>query len=204
MADWKVHKKVCAEPNSVGNNGGPSPIGQRHDTRRAVCYIPQPFHALSNGTWLHNRPKKDVFKLLVDTYRMRLEDEYVFQGEVDEDSLYGGANAASALRHFKRFLNKAIKRDSKRERKLLPEWWTKDSLQECLEFARTDDFSNVGFAAEKHDMQDHYLQNDMPMQLRMFSEKLDGHLAAGQSGQSMLKLQTALERGNGYATHLSL
>ncbi|KAG4068301.1 hypothetical protein HA402_007821 [Bradysia odoriphaga] len=201
-SDWKVHKKVCSnnrpesEPTSKSNGNAPTP--------NAVCYKPKPFTALSNGTWLHDRPKKDVFKLLIDTYRMRIEDEYVFQGEVDEDSLYGGGGAANALRHFRRFMNKAFKTDAKRCRKrLLPEWFSKESLQECVDFARTDKFSNVGFAVEKHDIQEHYAQLDMPMQLRMFSEKLDGYLATGMSCESMLQLQVAAERDDIHATHLS-
>lgn len=205
-SDWKRHKKVCgntrAEPASMGNTETSS-AGHRNRPQ-AICYIPNPFTALNNGTWLHNRPKKDVFKLLVDTYRMRMEDEYVFQGEVLEGSLYSGATAASAARHFKRFLTKTVKLDGIRNKKLLPEWWSKDSLNECVEFARTDDFSNVGFAAEKHDMQDHYCQIHMPMQLRMFSEKIDGTLAAGMSGEAMLQMQVAVEKNIFNVTHLSL
>lgn len=194
-SDWKSHKKVCgstsAESNSTSATSSSS-AGQGINPK-AICYIPKPFTALKNGTWLYNRPKNDVFKLLVDTYRMRMEDEYVFEGEVDEDSLYSGADPESAARHFKRFLNKTIRLDAKRNKKLLPEWWSKDSVKECFEFARTDDFSNVGFAAEKHDIQEHYCQSDMPMQLRIFSEKIDGTLAAGMSGEAMLQMKAAGE-----------
>lgn len=208
-ADWKGHKKVCGSARVESapiSQAAPSSDSQPRSqpSVSGKCCIPKPFTALNNGTWLHNRPKKDVFKLLVDTYRMRIEDEYVFQGEVDEDSLYSGASAASALRHFQRFLTKAIKKDAARKRKLLPEWWTKESLNECLEFARTDEFSNVGYAVEKHDIQEHYSQSDMPMQLRMFSEKIDGTLAAGMSGETMLQLRVAGERNNMNITHLSL
>lgn len=166
----------------------------------ARCCIQNSFTALNNGTWLYNRPKKDVFKLLVDTYRMRMEDEYVFEGDVCEGSLYSGASPTSALRHFKHFLVKTIKRDAKREKKLLTEWWSKDSLQECLEFGSTDSFSNVGLATEKHDIQNHYAQMNMPMQLRMFSEKIDGTPA----GESMLQMQMAVEMNHLNVTHFSL
>lgn len=206
-SDWKSHKKTCGSARPAaelgGLNAGNVVIGNDRNPN-ARCYIPKPFTALNNGTWLHDRPKTDVFKLLVDTYRMRIEDEYVFQGDVDEDSLYGGAGASSALRHFRRFLNKAVRIDAKRHKKLLPQWWTKESVQECADFARTDDFSNVGYAVEKHDIQEHYSQLDMPMQLRMFSEKLDGTLAAGMSGESMLQMKVATEKGNMSSIHISL
>lgn len=198
VSDWKNHKKVCGTTARAQLNP------QAPMNPQTVCYIPKPFTALDNGTWLHNRTKKDVFKLLVDTYRMRIEDEYKYEGEVDEDSLYSGAGLETVVRHFKRFMKKLIKRDAQRDRKLLPDWWSKDSLQECMEFARTDDFSNVGYAVEKHDIQEHYSQPDMPMQLRMFSEKIDGKLAAGMSGSSMLQLRVAVENSNCNVHHVSL
>lgn len=204
-SDWKKHKKTCgntrAEPNSQ-HDWTPPTVNQNNPN--AICYIPKPFTALDNGTWLHNRPKSDVYKLLVDTYRMRLEDEYVFQGEVEEDSLYSGAGVESALRHFRRFLKETIKLDATRNKKLLPEWWSRDSLKECMDFAMTDDFSNVGYSIEKHDIQDHYGQTHMPMQLRMFSEKIDGTLAAGMSCEPMLKLQMEIEKGHLTASHISM
>lgn len=206
-ADWKTHKKVCGKtrpepPRSMITTADLS-TGHTVDPK-AICYIPSPFTALENGTWLHNRPKNDVFKLLVDTYRMRVEDEYIFQGDAHEDSLYSGAGREGALRHFKHFLNKVIKLDAAREKKLLPDWWSKNSLKECVEFAKTDDFSNVGCAVEKHDLQKHYSQIDMPMQLRMFSEKIDGTLAAGMSGEGMLRMRVAVESGEiPHATHIS-
>lgn len=197
-SDWKNHKKVCGstpiDPATPMFNTTKTSSAGRSSKPGAVCYIPNPFTALNNGTWLHNRPKKDVFKLLVDTYRMRVEDEYVFQGDVDEGSLYSGAGPANVLRHFKQFLNKTIRLNIKN--KLLPEWWSNDSLKECIEFARTDDFSNINYAVEKHDLQEHYSQMDMPMQLRMFSEKIDGTLAAGMSGEAMLQMQVAVEKNN--------
>lgn len=209
-ADWKNHKKLCGgtrnDPATMSKtaNGNGQANGNGNVSPGAVCCIASPFTALNNGTWLHNRPKKDVFKLLVDTYRMRMEDEYVFEGDVREGCLYSGAGTASALRDFKRFLLKTIKLDGKRAKKLLPEWWSKDSLKECLDVASSDDFSNVGYAAEKHDFQEHYGQINMPMQLRMFSEKIDGTLAAGMSGEPMLQMQMAVEKNHLNVAHFSL
>lgn len=188
-SDWKSHKKVCGstfgEPDSTSTSNKGTTSGGHISNPQAVCFIPNPLKALNDGTWLHNRPKNDVFKLLVDTYRMKIEDEYVFQGEVSEDSIYSGAGPESALRHFKRFLMKTIKLDAERNQKLLPDWWSKDSFKECLQFARKDKFSNVGFAVEKNDIQEHYSQMDMPMQLRMFCENIDESLADETSEEEM-------------------
>lgn len=61
---------------------------------------------LNTKTWLHGKPETEVFTLLIDSYRMRVEDEYKFRGDVDEDSLYGGGDPTIG---FRRFLRKAEK-----------------------------------------------------------------------------------------------
>ncbi len=67
--------------------------------------IPMPFTRLDEGTWLHNRPETDVYKLLVDAYRLRVEDTHIFKGEAMEDSVYAGCK--SGRRSFRKFLRKA-------------------------------------------------------------------------------------------------
>lgn len=167
--DWKRHKKVCSS-----TFGKPKSTSTRKATSRLVCFNPNPLKALNDGTWLHNRPKNDVFKLLVDTYRIKMEEQYVFEGDVEEGSIYAGAGPESALRHFRNFLVRII--NAERSKKLLPVWWSKDSFKECLQFARNDKFSNVGFPLKKNDIQEHYSQMDMPIQLSMFAEKIDESL----------------------------
>lgn len=49
----------------------------------------RPFTPLDDGTWLHDRPEIDVYRLLIDAYRMRMEGDYKIEGGVNEDSLYG-------------------------------------------------------------------------------------------------------------------
>ncbi|PHH81836.1 hypothetical protein CDD83_3463 [Cordyceps sp. RAO-2017] len=52
--------------------------------------IANPFSHLEAGTWLHNRFEKDVYGLLIDAYRLRMEDNHNMEGDADEDSIYGG------------------------------------------------------------------------------------------------------------------
>lgn len=192
-ADWKNHKKVCGK-DRFGPASCDAATYSRSRNPNSICYNAAPFTALNSGTWLHNRPKEDVYRLLVDTYRMRIEDKYVFEGDVDEDSVYGGADLETALGHFKSYVSNAMKLDAEREQKLFPDWWTEESVTECLEFGRNDPFSNIGIAIRKSDIQEFYSQLDFPMQLRIFSEKLDGCLAAGMSGETMLQMQIAIEK----------
>ncbi|EXF77338.1 hypothetical protein CFIO01_12630 [Colletotrichum fioriniae PJ7] len=107
-ADWKFHKKTlgrtdaCAQPR-----GGPTGAGSNPASAGTVLSPPKglnqpvtrPFMRLDNGTWLYDRPEKDV-------YRLHVEDEY---------NIYGGAD--DGLEGFRRFLNKSAKRKG-----LLPAW----------------------------------------------------------------------------------
>ena len=64
--------------------------------------------------YLQPLPEKDVFAHLIDAYRLRIEDEYVMNGNVSERSLYGEGDPT---RDFQRFLDRAEQRDL-----LLPNW----------------------------------------------------------------------------------
>lgn len=45
------------------------------------------FTRLDSGTWLHDGSEKDVFRLLIDAYRLRADDMYNMEGEADADSI---------------------------------------------------------------------------------------------------------------------
>ena len=111
--------------------------------------------------------QKDLFIQLIDTYRLRIEDEYTTNGEVSLNSLYGGGNP---LPDFRRFLNKAEKRGN-----LLPDWWNKETRAACEKRAisRRDNIS-IYAAVEKSDIIEHYGNPLMPMLLRMYGEKIYG------------------------------
>lgn len=224
-SDWKNHKKTCgrtrAQPTSthdvtpstnnqnditpsVNNQNYIIPTTNSHIDSEGICCIPNPYTALQNGTWLKNRPKKDVYKLLVDTYRMRLADQHASKGDVSEGSLNSGASVESTIQHFLHFLTNVIKLDATRNKKLLPGWWTENSCKECTKFAQNDEFSNIGLAIDEDDIEEHYGQMDMPMQLRIFSEKIDGYVARGTTYESKLTIQAEFEKGNSRRIHPAL
>lgn len=53
------------------------------------------------------------------------------------------------------------------------------------------------YAVEQSDIMEFYGTNDMPMQLRMVGEKLDGTKTAGQSGAMMLTTMVGVEQNQG-------
>ncbi|KAG4429458.1 hypothetical protein IFR05_015058 [Cadophora sp. M221] len=145
---WKAHKRICGKPND-GHNPG--------------FHTAQSLLGLTSEDYLHLLPEKDVFTQLIDCYRLRVEDEYVFRG--DAGGLYGGENP---LPDFKRFLNKA------KIKGVLPEWWSKEKRKECEEIAVRGEWANINRAVEKPDIVEHYKNPMMPMTLRILGEKIYG------------------------------
>ncbi|PVH70408.1 hypothetical protein DL98DRAFT_472722 [Cadophora sp. DSE1049] len=145
--DWKAHKRVCGKPANQHNPG---------------------FHAasgllgLTSSDYLHPLPEKDAFTQLIDCYRLRVEDEYTFQG--DAGGLYGGEDP---LPDFKRFLNQVEKREG-----VLPKWWSKEKRKECEKIAKNESWANINAAVEKSDIVEHYKNPMMPMTLRVLGENI--------------------------------
>ncbi|KAJ5543830.1 hypothetical protein N7513_003412 [Penicillium frequentans] len=158
----------------------------------------KPFHQLHAKKWLHGRPEEDVYKLLIDTYRLRMEDIYNLEGDVDADSIYSGVS--SGIPGFRRFL-----RLVERRRELLPEWWSPAKSQECVALAsgQHNDY-NVDHAVEKSDIIQQYGDQMMPMQLRMLGEQIYGTGPGGQPGAAMMQMQMLAEGGGGGLEMLNL
>lgn len=142
-------------------------------------------------TWLHRRSEKLTYQLLIDAYRLRMEDDSNM-GDIDEDSIYN--DEPDGRKGFRRFLRKAESRAN-----LLPPWWTAEKKAACEAMGLTggdDGWSNLRNMVDKHGVIKHYGGNNlMPMQLRMFAEQVIGTGPGGQSGEPMRMLQMAIEQG---------
>ncbi|KAJ4259676.1 hypothetical protein NW762_007606 [Fusarium torreyae] len=194
-ADCKVHKKICGKQGSAASgSGGPINAGEMglSPPKGLDQPIPDPFTRLDTGKYLHDRPEKDVYRILLDVYRLRVEDMYNLEGEVEADSLYSGAS--NSLTGFKRFLSKVSKR-----KELLPSWWTPEKQKECEAFGMdSSQWQDLRTGVEKQDIIDHYGDSRFPMQLRMFGESVYGKGPGGSDGTSMRKMMAAMESGNGF------
>ncbi|KAG5914350.1 hypothetical protein E4U42_000532 [Claviceps africana] len=208
-ADWKAHRKICGK-----QTGGTAPAGAASSSSSSASAsasanlspprglqrgVAQPFTRLDKGTWLHDRPDEDVYTLLVDAYRLRVEDMYALDGEVMAGSLYDGA--PDGLVGFLKFLNLVQARPG-----LYPPWWNADKMTECVEFAMTDSWLSLACAVEKSDIIEHYGDPRFPMQLRMFAESVYGSAPGGTSGGPMRQLMMSMEQGRfqGYTSHLDM
>ncbi|RDW93341.1 zinc finger MYND domain-containing protein [Aspergillus mulundensis] len=189
--DWKAHKKTCSKDASEANTGDNS----RRTPKGLSAFIAKPLHELDKETWLHNRPEEDVYKLLIDAYRLHLEDQYVFDGDADVDSIYGGQ--PDSRDGFHRFLRLA-----ERKRGLLPSWWSPEKAKECLATGLRGGWSSLANAVEKGDIIEHYGDHQMPMQMRMLSEQICGRGPGGQPGAEMRKIMMQTETGDMYTSFL--
>ncbi|KAK1832039.1 hypothetical protein QBC39DRAFT_350018 [Podospora conica] len=158
--------------------------------------VTMPFARLCNNTWLHDRSEKDVYRLLIDAYRMRLDDLYTFEGVFDPDSIYayaadGRKGSLDSRKGFARFLDKAERTGGG----ILPPWWTAAKKAECIAMGiKGDEWQNLKHAVEKHDIQEHYGDPKFPMQLRMFTESIYGITPGGSRRDEMLAMQMKMER----------
>eukprot|EP01055_Gregarina_sp_Pseudo9_P001428 Gregarina_sp_Pseudo_9__1427@NODE_1955_length_1235_cov_6_767559_g1812_i0_p2_GENE_NODE_1955_length_1235_cov_6_767559_g1812_i0NODE_1955_length_1235_cov_6_767559_g1812_i0_p2_ORF_typecomplete_len262_score78_27zfMYND/PF01753_18/2_2e11zfC6H2/PF15801_5/0_025Ecl1/PF12855_7/0_022zfMss51/PF13824_6/0_21Meleagrin/PF08189_11/1_5_NODE_1955_length_1235_cov_6_767559_g1812_i0200985 len=179
-ADWKRHKKVCNKNAST-----------RAATMGLSVSVAKPFTRLQSNVWLHDRPSCDTYKLLIDSYRLRMDDEYKFEEHAAEDSLYG--DAVSGLQGFQRFLSLAEKCTG-----LLPPWWNEEAHSECVDVGLREGWSSLQTKITKQDVIEQYSDNLIPMQLRMLSEQVYGRGLKGESGAPMLAYMVANENGEGY------
>ncbi|KAK8025262.1 hypothetical protein PG990_003085 [Apiospora arundinis] len=144
--------------------------------------ITKPFTRLDNGTWLHDRPETDV-------YRLRVEDNYTIEGDADEDNLYSGA--PDGLRGFRRFLRLAKSRQG-----LLQPWWGPTKQQACGRLGMDpSQWQDLRCAVEKSDIIEHYGDPRFPMQLRMLAEAVYRRGPGGMDVTEMRKMMAGMEQG---------
>jgi splicing suppressor protein 51 len=202
---WKQHKKSCSSTDSSVPNPTPSSSPSSTSkptaaTKNLSTPIETPFHKLHTGIWLHDRCEKDVFKLLIDTFRLRYIDEYTFEGKINNGTVQAGEENSKPA--FQQFLNLVQSKSG-----ILPPWWSIDKTEECVAFGmESGDWSDLHHAVDKQGIIDHYGEGLMPMQMRMLYEKISGRGLMGQSGEGMLRMQMSAESGGfgGYSAMVDL
>ena len=198
LEHWKAHKKVCAtQAASAGTSNATGSRGIVSNTdyesprvKNLEKHVSKPFTRLDENAWIHDRPEKDVYKLLIDSFRMRQEDSSTIDGDVDQKSIYTGASDSTA--GFRKFIQLASKRPN-----LLPSWWNTEKLEECENFGLGDNWSNLKRKVNKAEITEHYGDDKMPMQMRMFAEAVYMRGPGGHSGKAMRQLMMTMEEKGG-------
>ncbi len=189
-ADWKTHRETCSGPREVPT---PSNQGDGQSVGKGLAQpLNKPFTRLDNGTWLHSRPERDVYRLLIDAYRLHTEDTWVIDRKRVEGSLY--TKSSDGLEGFRRYLDKV---ETVRGGKLLPAWWNAEKRKACEELGMdASQRCDLRKKVSKADIIDQYGDSNMPMQMRLFTESVTGKSPGGQSGAPMLKMM-AMTEGSG-------
>ncbi|ETS81665.1 hypothetical protein PFICI_06667 [Pestalotiopsis fici W106-1] len=190
--DWKVHKKSCASNAQQGLGGGAA------QQKGLDSGIAKPFTALNSRTWLHNRSEKDTFRVLIDSYRLKMTDDVTFDGGPEPGSIYTAAGKADPLPGFRRYLDAA-----KSRKNLLPSWWSDEKQAECEALCTGgESWCDITRPVQKGQFNDHYGSPTFAMQLRMLREQITGRGPGGQPGEGMIRMQMMTE-GGGFGGHVS-
>lgn len=114
--------------------------------------------------YLARLPEAKAFAAIIDSYRLRKDDEYKFNG--DTSGLY---NDDDPLEDFQHFLTQAEACGD-----VLPPWWNQEKRRACERMALSDNWCDINSAVEKSDIMEHYGDRLMPMRLRMLAERATG------------------------------
>ena len=144
--------------------------------------IETPWTRLETGTWLHKRPEKDVYILLIDVYRLRIHDAYKLRPSTPPPSFEG----------FEAFL----KRLATQATDLMPDWWSDEKEAACLALAaESEGWSYLLRILNPDDCATHYAEFSFPFQLRMFAEAVVGPIEPGKSLAVLQKWLAFREQG---------
>ncbi|KAF4822729.1 hypothetical protein CGCSCA5_v002456 [Colletotrichum siamense] len=202
---WKNHKKSCArtrtanpsEPPRYTTYGWAPPSSSTAwnpsrptPSRGLEAPIVNAFTNLEKRTYLHNRPEKDVYEILIDCYRLRMEDDAKIVGIMEPDSIYA-SRSSDGKAGFRRFLETARRSVNG---KLLPPWWNDEKQQECEAMAAdAGGWSSLKTKLSKADVIQHYGDDHFPMQLRMIGKFVWGSAPGGQDGTQIRRMLASRE-----------
>lgn len=126
---WNFHRPSCPilraeplqliyEPVAIVNE----PLLQPSYNNSLRCYMPRPFTRLFFHIWLHDRPKEDVLRLLIDAFRVYVTCQNSPTHCMTPDLYRDAMNPLTGFRNFMTAIT--------RKPWLLPSWWHPNDLQE--------------------------------------------------------------------------
>ncbi|KAJ5750735.1 MYND domain protein [Penicillium manginii] len=157
--------------------------------------IPNPFQRIKDKKWLHDRPKEDIYKLLIDAYRLRMDDDYKFLGLKQPNTPYADANCdgTASLEIFLRMAELLS---------LLPTWWDESETTACVESAKLLTWSNTAIKITADYVRSYYEDPSMPMQLRIIAEQVVRKDIIGIEFLKLLDAEVLLERSHEYVDYV--
>lgn len=188
QADWRGgHYEVCVtHPRVLKEVEGPR-ADEVLSPPKGVKGIAKPFTHLQKGTFLYDRPKMDVFRILIDSYRLRVHDKWRVEMRIDRGSIFAGH--FHDLIPFERFLHRAT-----RIPKLLPGWWNDNKQRDCARLGMDkSQWHDLHIPANKDDIVEYYDDPNFPLQLRLLGEVIERRGLGRVDGSEMGKLMASME-----------
>lgn len=160
-ADWKSHKPSCEPERNTGFSirirpGGPS------NNRPAANALETASRLLSSI------PKEEVYRRLIDIYRLRAADTLLMGGE-ERGWTYDLRTGGPPKDDFHNFLVKARKQD------VLPTWFGQEAHHACIEYAmNSEGDSFIGHAIDSEDIEEDYKDQSMSTHMRAVAAHIYG------------------------------
>ena len=121
---------------------------------------------------MHGRSEDDTIKLLIDSFRLRIDDEYRTARVMRPGTIYDVYSEDSG-EGFKMWLD-----DVKSRPGLLPSWWTDEWKEECIQYGMDyDEFATLHYTIGPNDLLEHYGDDGTGVavkQLRIFGDRVTG------------------------------
>ncbi|KAL2839186.1 hypothetical protein BJY01DRAFT_250604 [Aspergillus pseudoustus] len=163
-ADYKIHKKICSQNAAAREHMNNPP---RHLSK----LVKKPYHKLRDRAWLHDRPRQDVYRMLIDAYRLRMDDEWRSSGQADPKSIYC-EGVDSGHDGFHTFIMQADIADvANGSAKLMPHDWNVTDVIECVTqySMKKEAWSSLSQKINEDYVYEHYRSYSLGQQLRIFA-----------------------------------
>jgi tetratricopeptide (TPR) repeat protein len=150
--------------------------GTRQDRRRLARNGVERRDALPSSAHPTNTSEHERefwFRRIIDSYRLRIDDEYTQTGASDAGCLYGiraKGLSASPIDHFKAYVHRAVKK------RVVPPWFSFRDHDELYRMATMDGFSNINVAVVPDDILNFYANasHDELQELRNLAVFIEG------------------------------
>jgi splicing suppressor protein 51 len=176
---------------------GPPTASSRSETSQQPVISPrrglsepreEPFTNLQAQSWLHGRPEDDVYRLLIDSYRLHSYDKFQFEKENKLGSIFAGAT--DSAHDFSSYLSAAAGRPT-----FLPQWWTRANHQDCVRMGlRHAQFHDLHVQLNQAMVVYYYRDASFPTQLRLFAEQVLGRPVIMRSCTPVLDKLALMEK----------
>ncbi|KAJ5988442.1 MYND domain protein [Penicillium waksmanii] len=180
------HTSAASNPDTAKalDKGGPA----------LTVKITDPFQKLKEKKWLHDRPKEDIYKLLIDAFRLRMDDDFKFLELRHANTIYDDISC-DGTPSLELFIRMAVLYP-------VPEWWNESELASCLEYAKLLTWSNIMVKITADDVKAYYGDPSMVLQLRIFAEQVVEKGGIGIDFLSMLDVGVMLERSHEFLNYV--